>query len=51
MHKKSVAVVGAGPAGVTCALTLWRRGHDVHLFEKSSVIGGKLNLAKMVPGK
>ncbi|AIN95649.1 2,4-dienoyl-coa reductase-like protein [Leishmania panamensis] len=50
-YRKSVAVVGAGAAGVTCALTLWRRGHDVTLFEKESVIGGQLNLAKRVPGK
>lgn len=50
-HRKSVAVVGAGPAGVTCALTLWRRGHDVTLFEKEKFIGGQLNLAKRVPGK
>lgn len=50
-HKKCVAVVGAGPAGVTCALTLWRRGHDVTLFEKEYCIGGQLNLAKRIPGK
>lgn len=50
-HRKTVAVVGAGPAGITCALTLWRRGHDVTLFEKEGFIGGQLNLAKRVPGK
>lgn len=50
-YRKSVAVVGAGAAGVTCALTLWRRGHDVTLFERAPVIGGQLNLAKRVPGK
>lgn len=50
-HKKSIAVVGAGAAGVTCALTLWRRGHDVTLFEKAAFIGGQLNLAKVIPGK
>jgi 2,4-dienoyl-CoA reductase (NADPH2) len=50
-YRKSIAVVGAGAAGVTCALTLWRRGHDVTLFEKNPVIGGQLNLAKRVPGK
>ncbi|EPY28990.1 2,4-dienoyl-CoA reductase (NADPH2) [Strigomonas culicis] len=49
--KKSVAVVGAGAAGITCALTLWRRGHDVTLYEKGKFIGGQLNWAKMVPGK
>lgn len=51
LFKKSIAVVGAGAAGVTCALTLWRRGHDVTLFEKSNYVGGQLNLAKVVPGK
>ncbi len=37
-----VAVVGAGPAGVTCALTAARRGHRVSLFERQSQIGGML---------
>lgn len=50
-YKKCIAVAGAGPAGVTCALTLWRRGHDVTLFERAPCIGGQLNLAKVVPGK
>ncbi len=40
-----IAVVGAGPAGITCALTAARRGHHVELFEKSPQIGGIL-----VPG-
>ncbi|EPY26546.1 2,4-dienoyl-CoA reductase (NADPH2) [Angomonas deanei] len=50
-YKRHIAVVGDGAAGVTCALTLWRRGHDVTLYEKNKYIGGQLNLAKMVPGK
>lgn len=48
---KTIAVVGAGAAGITCALTLSRRGHRVLLYERSQEIGGQLNLAKMVPGK
>ncbi|CCW61077.1 unnamed protein product [Phytomonas sp. EM1] len=51
MRRKAIAVVGAGAAGVSCALTLARRGHDVTLFERAPVIGGQLHLAKQVPGK
>jgi 2-enoate reductase len=42
LSKKKVAVVGAGPAGITAALTLSKRGHDVTLVEKSGKIGGRL---------
>lgn len=38
-----VAVVGAGPAGVMCAVTAAKRGHQVDLIEKSGRIGGRLN--------
>jgi len=48
---KSIAVVGAGPAGLSAALTAAERGHKVTLFDKNSEIGGQLNLAKQVPGK
>ncbi len=48
---KSIAVVGAGPAGLSAALTAAERGHHVTLFDKSAEIGGQLNLAKQVPGK
>ncbi len=48
---KSVAVVGAGPAGLSAALTAAERGHNVTLFDKASEIGGQLNMAKQVPGK
>lgn len=38
---KKIAVIGAGPAGVTVAITAARRGHNVELFEKGSRAGGK----------
>ncbi|MBC7955185.1 MAG: FAD-dependent oxidoreductase, partial [Cytophagales bacterium] len=49
--KKRFAVVGAGPAGLAAATTLGERGHEVHLFEAASMIGGQFNMAKRVPGK
>jgi glutamate synthase (NADPH/NADH) small chain len=39
---KSVAVVGAGPAGMACAQQLARAGHSVTLFEKNDRMGGLL---------
>ena len=48
---KTIAVVGAGPAGITTALTAAERGHKVTIFDKSDRLGGQLNLAKQVPGK
>ncbi|MBN6365445.1 FAD-dependent oxidoreductase [Providencia rettgeri] len=48
---KSVAIVGAGPAGLSCAIYAAKRGHRVTLFEKSNHIGGQFNLAKQIPGK
>ncbi|TNE68145.1 MAG: NADPH-dependent 2,4-dienoyl-CoA reductase [Rhodobacteraceae bacterium] len=48
---KTVAVVGAGPAGVMTAIIATERGHKVTLFDKASEIGGQLNMAKQVPGK
>jgi 2,4-dienoyl-CoA reductase (NADPH2) len=50
-RRRKVAVVGAGPAGLSASTTLAERGHEVHLFEASSELGGQLNLAKQVPGK
>ena len=48
---KTVAVVGAGPAGLSTAITAAECGHKVSIFEKSDAVGGQLNLAKKVPGK
>lgn len=48
---KKVLVVGGGPAGLECATTLKRRGHDVTLAERTSELGGKMLLAGVAPHK
>lgn len=48
---KRVAVVGAGPAGLSAATTLAQRGHHVYLFDTADQIGGQFNLARQIPGK
>ena len=48
---KKIAVVGAGPAGLSAATTAASRGHLVTLFDSASEIGGQFNIAKQIPGK
>lgn len=48
---KKVAVIGAGPAGLSAATTAAERGHHVDLYEKNDRIGGQFRLAMQIPGK
>lgn len=50
-HRKKVAVIGAGPAGLEAATVAAKRGHTVDLFEALPQIGGQFNMAKIIPGK
>ncbi|MCB5227573.1 NADPH-dependent 2,4-dienoyl-CoA reductase [Alishewanella sp. 16-MA] len=49
--RKKLAVIGAGPAGLAFSVYAAQRGHEVHLFDKASEIGGQFNYAKQIPGK
>ncbi|MCO8087035.1 NADPH-dependent 2,4-dienoyl-CoA reductase [Acinetobacter indicus] len=48
---KNIAVIGAGPAGLSFAIYAADRGHEVTIFEASNQIGGQFNIAKTIPGK
>ncbi|MCH9823764.1 NADPH-dependent 2,4-dienoyl-CoA reductase [Lentibacter algarum] len=48
---KTVAVVGAGPAGMSTAIAAAQRGHKVTVFDRADEVGGQLNMAKQIPGK
>ncbi|WBQ06646.1 NADPH-dependent 2,4-dienoyl-CoA reductase [Kribbella sp. CA-293567] len=48
---RRIAVVGAGPAGLSAAVTAAERGHDVELFEADNEIGGQFGIARRIPGK
>ena len=50
-NPRRIAVVGAGPAGLSAAIVAAERGHEVTLFDKAEEIGGQLNMAKKIPGK
>ena len=50
-QKKKVAVLGGGPAGLEAARVAALRGHDVTLFEKTTSLGGQLNIACIPPRK
>lgn len=49
--RKKIAVVGAGPAGLSAATIAAQRGHQVTLFDADSELGGQFNMAKKIPGK
>ncbi|MBO3640625.1 FAD-dependent oxidoreductase [Acinetobacter soli] len=48
---KKIAVVGAGPAGLSFAIYAASRGHKIKLYEAAEQIGGQFNIAKTIPGK
>jgi 2,4-dienoyl-CoA reductase (NADPH2) len=48
---RNIGVVGAGPAGLSAAITAASRGHHVTLFDRAAEIGGQLTMARRIPGK
>jgi 2,4-dienoyl-CoA reductase (NADPH2) len=51
VDRQKIAVIGAGPAGLSAATELAAIGQEVHLFEAAAEIGGQFNMAKCIPGK
>lgn len=49
--KKKIAIIGGGPAGMEAARVCAVRGHEVHLYESESELGGQFNMAMLIPGK
>ena len=49
--RRRVAVVGAGPAGLSAATVAAECGHAVTLFDSSESIGGQFKIAMQIPGK
>lgn len=49
--KKSVAVIGGGPAGLYLAMVAAQRGHTVHVYEKGDQLGGQFRVAAIPEGK
>jgi dimethylamine/trimethylamine dehydrogenase len=50
VERKSVLVIGGGPAGLEAAVVLGRRGHDVAIAERSRELGGRINFEARLPG-
>jgi 2,4-dienoyl-CoA reductase (NADPH2) len=50
-RRRTIAVVGAGPAGLAMAVTAAQRGHRVTLFEANDFVGGQFDMARRIPGK
>ncbi|MDY6934292.1 MAG: FAD-dependent oxidoreductase [Spirochaetota bacterium] len=48
---KRVLVIGGGPSGMKAAVTAANRGHNVHLWERSTQLGGQINIASLPLGK